>query len=98
MVTAADVLIVGPELSSVPLEDISRFIADAYVECGNAVAWGAKQDIAVKYLAAHKVAVARGAAAEKDLADTRFGKEYLRLLKSLGLGFTTDVSQDWNTP
>jgi hypothetical protein len=89
-VTVEDVKIIAPELVQVDDAILSKFLADAAVTVCNATAWGAKLDLGQKYLAAHLCAVSRGAGNDGDLDSTRFGKEYQRLLRSLGTGFCTD--------
>jgi hypothetical protein len=88
-VSARDVIDIAPEFIGVVLPDvISRFITRA--ETGvNRTAWGLKADLGVTYLAAHLVAVSRGAGKEGELSSTRHGAEFQRLLKQIP-GFCTD--------
>ena len=58
MIIWSDVLVVAPELSTVPSASQAAFIADAYAEM-NPDVWGAYLDRGAKYLAAHKGAVSQ---------------------------------------
>ncbi|HLZ09675.1 MAG TPA: DUF4054 domain-containing protein [Chloroflexota bacterium] len=69
MIAWSDVVVVAPELSTVPNGSQTVFIADAYAQMNTAI-WGAYLDRGAKYLAAHLATMSNrrgqaGAASEK---------------------------------
>jgi hypothetical protein len=83
-----------------PDADLQAAIDDATLEI-NPVAWGTMSDVGTKWLAAHKFAVAHpeasqtggpvrlyetpGASDAGQLGTTRFGMEYTRLRRTIGV-------------
>ncbi len=109
-VLPSDVINIAPEFgatSSIQSSEIQAAINDALLEL-SAEAWGARLDLATKWLAAHKLARSHpelsqyqprvwetaGANDAGNLGSTRFGVEYSRLTKLL---FRTVVSGGGST-
>lgn len=100
-VLQADVVGIAPELAGVPAGEFTTAIADAQSEV-SAEAWGSDYDRAVKWLAAHKLAISHPEQSGPGnrtysyetpteveagpFARTRFGLEYWRMLQGQAFG------------
>jgi hypothetical protein len=99
-VVQADIVRIAPELVSLDAGDFAAAIADAQTEI-SADSWGGQYDVAVKYLAAHKLAISRPdqsgpggrtytyetptEQAAGPFARTRYGLEFFRMRSQLAL-------------
>jgi hypothetical protein len=99
-VVQADIVRIAPELASLNAGDFTAAIADAQLEV-SADSWGDRYDVAVKTLAAHKLAVSHPELSGPGgrtysyetpteqkagaFARTRYGMEFFRMLGTLAL-------------